>query len=191
MEYEYVDMGLSVKWATMNIGAEKISDYGDYFAWGETCSKEDYTWGAYKYGDSPDDLMKYNYNDKIMTLEEADDAASVNWGKEWRIPTREEWEELCNKCNCTWEWTSVDEIFGCKVTSKIPGYEGNNIFIPAAGYFRALALEGREKSAYYWSSTRNEPFPDRGICLYFISNFIGIGNNGFRNGGFTIRPVKS
>ena len=80
MEHEYVDMGLSVKWATMNIGAEKISDYGDYFAWGEICCKEDYTWGTYKHGDSPDDLTKYNYNDKIMTLEADDDSVQQNRG---------------------------------------------------------------------------------------------------------------
>ena len=188
--YEYVDLGLSVKWATMNIGAEKVSDYGDYFSWGETCPKDDYTWGAYKYGTSADELNKYNYADNLIALEPSDDTATVNWGDGWRMPTRAEWEELCNKCNCKWAWTEVDGTPGYKVTSKKPGYTDKSIFLPAAGYFRGQAIEGREKSAYYWSSNRNEPFPDRAICLYFIPNFIGIGNNGFRNGGFTVRPVK-
>ena len=188
--YEYIDLGLSVKWAAMNIGAEKVSDYGDYFAWGETCKKNDYTWGAYRHGVSADELDKYNYTDNIMTLEAVDDAAAANWGTGWRMPSRAEWEELCNKCNCVWTWTDVDGIPGYKVTSKKPGFTDKSIFLPAAGYFRGLAVEGQEKSAYYWSSTRNEPFPDRAICLYFIPNFIGIGNNGFRNGGFTIRPVR-
>ena len=188
--YKYVDLGLSVKWATKNIGAEKVSDYGDYFSWGETCPKNDYTWDAYKHGISADELYKYSYSDNIMVLEPADDTATVNLGIEWRMPTRAEWEELCNKCNCQWEWTAVDGTPGYKITSRKPGYTGKSIFLPAAGYFRGQAIEGKEKSAYYWSSSRNEPFPDRAICLYFIPNFIGIGNNGFRNGGFTIRPVK-
>ena len=187
--HEYVDLGLSVKWAAMNIGAEKASDCGDYFSWGETCPKNDYTWGAYKHGTSADELYKYNYSDNIMALEPSDDTATVNRGSEWRMPSRTEWEELCNKCNCKWEWTEVDGTPGYRITSKKPGYTDKSIFLPAAGYFRGQAIDGREKSAYYWSSTRNEPFPDRAICLYFIPNFIGIGNNGFRNGGFTVRPV--
>ena len=188
-EHEFVDLGLSVKWASMNIGAEKVSDYGSYFAWGETGNKDDYTWSTYKYGTSGDDLGKYNYSDNVTSLELADDAAHINWGGSWHIPCKEQWEELCNRCNCIWEWTSVEGTPGYTVTSKIHGYEGKSIFLPAAGYFRGKAIEGKEKSAYYWSSTRNDPFPDRAICLYFIPNFIGIGNNGFRNGGFTVRPV--
>ena len=189
-DYDYVDLGLSVQWATMNVGAEKASDCGSYFSWGETCTKSDYTWSAYKHGTSADELNKYTYADDAMTLEPSDDAATANWGEGWRMPSRAEWEELCNKCNCTWEWTSIDGTPGYAVTSKKPGCTDKSIFLPAAGYFRGQAVEGEEKSAYYWSSTRNEPFPDRAICLYFIPNFIGIGNNGFRNGGFTVRPVK-
>ncbi len=151
MNREYVDLGLSVKWATMNIGAERITDHGSYFAWGETGNKDDYTWDAYQHGTSADDLTKYNYEDNKLALETTDDAAFVNWGKEWHIPTE--------------------------------------IFLPAAGYYRAHAIEGAGASGYCWSSSRNVPFADRAICLYFVPNFIGIGNNGFRNGGFTIRPV--
>ena len=187
--YEFVDLGLSVKWATMNIGAAKISDCGSYFAWGETSSKEDYTWSAYKYGSSADDLVKYSPMDNMTRLVPEDDAATVNWGGAWRMPTSSEWEELCNRCNCTWEWTSIENTPGFRIMSKKAGFTDKSIFLPAAGYFRGQAIEGIEKSAYYWSSTRNEPFADRALCLYFIPNFIGIGNNGFRNGGFTIRPV--
>lgn len=189
-EFEYVDLGLSVKWATMNVGAKNVSDYGAYFAWGEIGIKKDYTWGSYKHGSSVDDITKYNYEDNIMCLEQSDDTAQANWGGHWRMPDKTEWEELCNKCNCNWEWTNVDGTSGYKITSKKSGYTDKSIFLPAAGYFRGQSIEGKEKSAYYWSSTRNEPFPDRSICLYFIPNFIGIGNNGFRNGGFTVRPVR-
>lgn len=189
MTREYVDIGLSVKWATMNVGADRITDHGAYFAWGETVNKDDYTWNAYQHGTSADELTKYSYEDNKITLETTDDAAVANWGKEWRIPTAVEWEELCDRRNCTWEWTIVDGTPGYRVTSKKEGYTDRSIFLPAAGYYRAHAIEGAGSSGYYWSSTRNVPFADRALCLYFIPNFIGIGNNGFRNGGFTIRPV--
>ena len=105
------------------------------------------------------------------------------------MPTGAEWEELCSRRSCTWEWACVEDTPGYRVTSKKAGYTDRWIFLPAAGYFRGHAVEGAEKSGYYWSSTRNEPFADRALCLYFIPNFIGVGNNGFRNGGFTVRPV--
>nr|MCR4707194.1 hypothetical protein [Clostridiales bacterium] len=100
--HDFVDLGLSVKWAAMNLGAEKISDRGGYFAWGETAQKDDYTWSAYRHGDSADTLTKYNFTDHGLTLEAADDAAAVNWGGAWRMPTGAEWEELCDKRNCKW-----------------------------------------------------------------------------------------
>jgi len=187
--HEYVDLGLSVKWAAMNIGAEKISDPGCYYAWGETDHKNDYTWSEYKYGPSAEEITKYCFTDGSLRLGTEDDAATVNWGGAWRMPTSFEWEELCDSRNCTWEWTIVDDTPGCRITSKREGYTDKSIFLPAAGYFRGRSIEGAGKSAYYWSSTRNVPFTDRALCLYFIPNFIGIGNNGFRNGGFSVRPV--
>ena len=187
--HEYVDLGLSVKWAAMNIGAAGISDRGSHYAWGETGEKRDYTWSTYKYGTSADDLSKYSYADHGTDLQAADDAAHVNWGGAWRMPTGTEGEELCSKCNCTWEWTSVEETPGYRVTSKKAGYTDKSIFLPAAGYYRGSSIEGADSSGYYWSSTRNRPFADRALCLYFIPTFIGIGNNGFRNGGFSVRPV--
>ncbi len=187
--YEFVDLGLSVKWASMNVGADKISDHGGYFAWGETDNKDDYTWSAYKHGSSADNLTKYNFMDNGLALEAADDAAAVNWGGAWRMPTGSEWEELCSKRNCTWEWTSIENASGYRITSKKAGFTDKSIFLPAAGYYRGCSIEGAASSAYYWSSTRNEPFPDRALCLYFIPNFVGTGNNGFRNGGFSVRPV--
>ena len=188
--HEYVDLGLSVKWATINVGAAKVSDHGGYFAWGETGNKDDYSWSTYIHGASADDLSKYSYTDHGLALQETDDAAHVNWGGAWRMPTEAEWEELCDRCNCAWEWTSIEGTPGYRVTSKKAGYADKSIFLPAAGYYRGCSIEGAESSGYYWSSTRNRPFADRAICLYFIPNFIGIGNNGFRNGGFTVRPVS-
>ena len=185
-----VDLGLSVKWAAMNVGASKVSDRGGYYAWGETGNKDDYTWSTYLHGTSADALSKYSYTDHGLALQAADDAAHVNWGGAWRMPTEAEWEELCDRCNCAWEWTSVEGTPGYRVTSRKAGYTDKSIFLPAAGYYRGCSIEGADTSGYYWSSTRNRPFADRAICLYFIPTFIGIGNNGFRNGGFTIRPVR-
>ena len=168
----------------------RVSDRGGHYAWGETGNKADYTWGTYKHGTSAEDLSKYSYTDNGIALQASDDAAHVNWGGAWRMPTGTEWEELCDRCNCTWEWTSVDETPGYRVTSKKEGYTDKSIFLPAAGYCRGCSIEGGESSGYYWSSTRNKPFADRAQCLYFVQNFIGIGNNGFRNGGVSVRPVK-
>ena len=187
--HEYVDLGLSVKWSAMNIGAAKASDHGDYYAWGEIDSKNDYSWSTYKHGTSADDLSKYSYKDDRLALQMRDDAAHMNWWGDWRMPTGAEWEELCDRRNCSWEWTSVDGTPGYRVTSKKVGYAYNSIFLPAGGYFRGCSIEGAGSAGYYWSSARNKPFADRALCLYFVPNFIGIGNNGFRNGGFSIRPV--
>ena len=130
----YVDLGLSVKWATCNVGATTPEGYGDYFAWGETSPKNDYSWSTYKYcKGSETTLTKYNTNssngtvDNKTTLDLSDDAARANWGGKWRMPTQAEQEELIN--NCTWTKTTQNGVNGYKVTSKT---NGNSIFLPAA-----------------------------------------------------------
>ena len=140
--YEYVDLGLSVKWATCKIGAKSETDYGSYFAWGETAEKADYTWDTYKWGkyansDKTDEGMtKYNTKDGLTTLEAGDDPATVNWGSKWRTPTINECKELLDKTKCVWTWITKkdadgNDVNGYTVTSKI---NGNSIFLPAAGY---------------------------------------------------------
>ena len=119
-EPEYVDLGLSVKWATCNVGATKPEEYGDYFAWGEVEPKNNYSLSTYKYCNGTNNSMtKYSakndvnrgefYDNKIV-LGPEDDAATVNWGGEWRMPTKEEQDELRNKC--TWEWTILNGVQG-------------------------------------------------------------------------------
>ena len=136
----FVMMGDGLKWATMNIGASSETDFGDYFAWGETEPKKNYSWGKYKYG-TQEHLTKYvtssDYGtvDNLTVLESSDDAATTNWGKEWRTPTFEEWVNLLKLC--TTEWVSNYKetgISGRLLTSTAPGFEGNELFIPAAGY---------------------------------------------------------
>ena len=129
--HESVDLGLSVRWATTNIGARKPSDYGTYYAWAEVTSKEFFSSGNYKYGNG-NPYTKYDpWSDNKINLESVDDAATANWGNGWRMPTKKEMEELI-RC-CTWEWTTVNGIYGAKVYSKADGLEDQYIFLPASG----------------------------------------------------------
>ena len=116
--HEYVDLGLpsGLKWATCNVGAIKPEEYGDYFAWGEIKPKQRY------------DDDNYTYKSNPETLPLSADAANVNWGGKWRMPTKAEQDELRNYC--TWEWTTLNGEKGYKVISK---KNGNSIFLPAAG----------------------------------------------------------
>lgn len=140
--HEYIDLGLSVKWATCNVGATRPEEYGMHYAWGETQPKSTYTLGNNKYrisGDSFKNVMYSKYNtrnnrgfvDNKTILEPDDDVAHVNWGDSWRMPTREEFEELNN--NCKWELTKMNGIYGYLITSNKPGYTDRSIFLPAAG----------------------------------------------------------
>ena len=157
---EIVDLGLSVKWASFNLGATQPEEYGDYFAWGETEPKSDYSWATYKwYNGSNYNLTKYNtislYGavDNISTLTPEDDAVTSHLGDYWRTPTQKEWEELLNPDNCVWEWTTLNGNYGSKVTSKKDGCAGNWIFIPAAGHYNGTGLHFTGVQGYYWSST--------------------------------------
>ena len=117
---EAVDMGLSVKWANMNVGAKKSSGFGTYFAWGETKPKEYYSWNTYAWSrGNTQFLTKYSTTDRRTQLAISDDAARANWGGEWRMPTVSEYEELINPANCSWEWTNKDGVNGYKVQIPI------------------------------------------------------------------------
>ena len=150
--HEYVDLGLSVKWATCNVGAESPEGEGDYFAWGETATKENYSWSTYFDSDEDGKIFtKYNNEDGKTVLDPVNDAAHVNWGGSWRMPTKAEWQELLD--NCTWEWTTQNGINGYKVTSNKEGYTHKSIFLPAAGNRSGIGLYGEGSEGYYWSSS--------------------------------------
>lgn len=160
-----VDLGLSVNWAPSNLTengfASSPGDYGDYFAWGETETKDVYTWDNYKWciDGFCDFCIKYCPTDKPgcwyaegpvdgkIQLDPEDDPAQVILGGDWRMPTKEEWTELID--NCSWEWTTMDGVSGFKVTGK----NGNSIFLPAAGTMESSWLSGEEVYGYYWSSS--------------------------------------
>ena len=191
--HEYVDLGLSVKWATCNVGANKPEEYGDYFAWGEVEPKEEYNWRTYKwYNGSNDTQTKYCTNssygtiDNKTTLEAADDAATANWGGSWRMPTTEEQQELID--NCTWTWTAQNGVYGYKVTSKKSGYTNKSIFLPAAGFCDGSSLYSAGNYGNYWSSSLCTGDPNGAWAVYFASGSVFMDFNS-RAYGYSVRPV--
>lgn len=167
--HEYVDLGLSVKWATMNIGASSSEESGSYFAWGETMPKMIYYNKNYKFKGNPD------------TLPPKVDAATVNWGGRWRMPTKAEFLELMYYC--TWSWTTVNDSSGYLVTSK---KNGNSIYLPAAGYIEKQKVYYTNEQAIYCSSSLCNRYPQ---TLYFKSTEYDIYNEYCPENGMAIRPV--
>ena len=188
--HEYVDLGLSVKWATCNVGATKPEEYGDYFAWGETEPKDYYNWSTYKWCNGSYDTQtkyctksSYGTVDNKTQLELSDDAARANWGGSWRMPTHEEQYEL--RENCTWTWTTQNGVNGYKVTSK---KNGNSIFLPAAGYRNDSSLYYAGSYGYSWSSSLRPDDPSYAYGLLFRSYDVG-GLSSNRGYGQSVRPV--
>ena len=186
--HSYVDLGLSVKWATCNIGAETPEEYGEFFAWGEVEPKENYSWRTYKWSNTTGStLTKYNTEssygivDNKTQLDISDDAASANWGGDWRMPTAAEWEEL--RRECTWTWSNK----GYKVTSDI---NGKSIFLPAAGSMNESTHSNQSEYGWYRSSSLDTDNPRNNNGMVF-SYLIGYGRSGSskRYQGCSVRPV--
>jgi len=182
--HEAVDLGLSVKWATCNVGATTPEAYGDYFAWGETEPKGDYSWSTYfdSVNGSDSNFKKYATNKKTV-LDPEDDAASVIWGGSWRLPTKAEQDELREKC--TWKWKTMNGKNGYEVKSKT---NGNSIFLPAAGYRRDTSLSGAGSYGYYWSSSLYTYYSDYAFDLLFDSSYVDWSYY-YRYYGQSARPV--
>ena len=186
--HSYVDLGLSVKWATCNIGAATPEEYGEFFAWGEVEPKENYSWRTYKwYNTTSSTLTKYNTKstygivDNKTQLDISDDAASANWGGDWRMPTAAEWEEL--RRECTWTWSNK----GYKVTSDI---NGKSIFLPAAGAMNESAHGNQSEYGWYRSSSLDiyDPRNNNGMVFSVIVGYCGSGSSQ-RCKGCSVRPV--
>ena len=189
-EYQAVDLGLSVKWANMNVGATAPEEYGGYYAWGETEEKDNYDLSTYKWcNGSYYTMTKYSTDsiygtvDNKTVLDPEDDVAYVNWGGSWRMPTKSEQDELRN--NCTWEWTTQNGVNGYKVT----GSNGNSIFLPAAGYRGGAEVLNRGSSGNYWSSSLDSNDSYDACSLYFLSGYYEWNNYG-RYRGRSVRPVS-
>lgn len=185
-DHEYVDLGLSVKWATCNVGATKPEEYGDYFAWGEVKPKSTYNWRTYKWcKGNYQKLTKYNYNlssfgkvDLKKQLDVSDDAAYVSYGGGWRIPTDSEFNELREKC--IWNWTSKNGTNGYLVTSKS---NGNSIFLPSPDQNNEMNLYG-----FYWLRSFNTFFPSQAYIFISSLTMVDIGLTD-RCNKCLIRPV--
>lgn len=187
----YVDLGLTVMWATCNVGATSPEEFGQHYAWGETEPKDDYTWRTYKWGKREYDMTKYcTYSDYgpvdyKVTLEAEDDVAHVKWGNNWHMPSIAEAEELLDKCK--WKWTKLNGVRGYMVTSKI---NGNSIFLPAAGIRGDVDISSFGKIGCYWLSAVHDQKPYNAKTLSLFPNSSHTVSLG-RCGGFSIRPVYS
>ena len=182
--HDWVDLGLpsGLKWATCNIGASSPEGYGDYFAWGETSTKETYTENnSLTYELDISQLQSQGYIDSEGNLTSQYDAATANWGGSWRMPTKAEQEELLN--NCTWTRTTQNGVNGYKVT----GPSGASIFLPAAGERYGSSLYRAGSYGYYWSSAPSG-YDNFAYYLYFSSDIHRMGNY-YRSYGQSVRPV--
>lgn len=208
---ESVDLGLpsGLKWASFNLGASAPEQLGDYFAWGEIepyYSSQDpltwkegkesgYSWTSYKWcmgtpktltkycTNSPDDTYGYNgFTDDKTVLDIEDDVAGLNLGGKWRMPTETEWAELIE--NCTWTWTTQNEVNGMLVTAS----NGNSLFFPCAGFRYSAVIAGVGSYGRYWSSSLYTVLPNNAWSVYFSSSKLRSEFNS-RHDGFSIRPV--
>ena len=198
--HEYVEIG-GLKWATMNIGASQPSDYGLYFAWGDTKGytaeqvgsgegQKYFGWADYKYGNgtsSPGDtgMAKYNETDGLTTLEAVDDAAVANWGGSWRMPTTDEFKALGAAVNTA--WTQVNKVYGILCTD----IEDNSktLFFPAAGLCRNGSVRVVGNYGYYWSSSLGTNGRQGAYLLSFNSGSARWDSSSGRYFGFAVRPV--
>jgi hypothetical protein len=160
---DYVDLGLSVKWATFNVGATSPEEFGDFYAWGETETKTDFSWKTYNFWNEKDSCVsKYciegTYVDGKKTLEPNDDVAHSEYGVDWRMPTDDECRELIE--NCTWSPYNMDGVDGYLFTSKIDGYTDRSIFLPDGGWYDSKAYHSNFDSLFlfinYWTSSNCE-----------------------------------
>jgi hypothetical protein len=190
--YEYVDLGLSVKWAMCNIGSKTIEDPGWLFAWGETMPKISYVWESYSFYEITKATLSKYCTDSLygnvdwrIDLEPEDDAARTNWGGDWRMPTYEELNELC--INCTWRWSELNKVKGYIIT----GPNGNSIFLPAAGILQDFDEQPKNVGVYgvYWSNSLNkdEPCFAGNLDTYKDNHYAG--KRIYRFSGLSVRAV--
>lgn len=182
-----VDLGLSVYWASCNIGADSPEENGTLFAWAETEEKSSYGWSNYKYCKNGDKYKITKYSSKVdkkNIIDPEDDAAHVNWGGGWRMPTSKEVRELFDKC--IWKWTEVNGIPGYMVT----GPNGNSIFLPvtSSGYFDNISSQMKYESGTYWINECSRGNSDIAILMY-ISKKGKIMDGYHRHYGIVIRAV--
>ena len=184
LDYPSVDLGLpsGTLWATYNVGAESPEEYGSYFAWGETEEKSEYTTNnSITYNKSNSELESQGVINADGNLNKEYDAATANWGGNWRMPTFNEMKELRN--NCTWQWTSINGTNGYQVT----GPNGNFIFLPAAGHRFDTSLIHAGYYGNYWSATPDSSSSDAYFLQFYQASRQSYYNK--RYFAYTVRPV--
>ena len=197
--YEYVDLGLSVKWAKCNIGAKTEMDYGDYFMWGSTTPNTDtpcnwanapFNGGAETFNETYFNAHKSEWLDDNGNLKPEDDAATQIMGDEWRMPTKADFQELIGKTNHEWV-TDFNEsgVNGIKFISKTD--INKYIFIPAAGYYDDGPVSGVGSYSNVWSSSLNTSIPNSAWGLYFTSSRCEMTGNYYRCYGRSVRGVRA
>ena len=193
--HEYVDLGLpsGTLWATCNIGATKPEGYGNYYAWGETTTKSNYDWSTYKLCKGSKNTMtkycthsSYGTVDNKTELDSADDAATVNWGSNWQMPSLAQFQELINSNYTTTTWTTQNGFYGREITSKI---NGNSIFLPATGWRNGASLNEAGTYGYYWSRSLSTSGSELACDLDTYSRNIQVSEFSSRNYGLSVRPV--
>lgn len=203
--YEYVDLGLSVKWAKWNIGATKEEEYGLYFQWGDTqgytadevgsgSGKKEFVWPDYKYwtentGSGSSGMTKYNSTDGKTVLDPSDDTAIANMGSNWRMPTESEFNELIDTANTTSAWTTVNGVYGAKFTSKKSGFTDKYVFFPAAGYCSSGTHNDAGSYGFMWSSSLYTSNVSDCRYLIFGGGYRDM-NYRYRYNGFSVRGVS-
>lgn len=201
-QHEYVDLGLpsGTLWATMNVGAQKPEDYGNYYAWGETEPKETYNWSTYKWG-TEKSLKKYNGKGSLGTVDNLkellpeDDAATANWGEGWCTPSDAQYNELFMGTTVTWTFEQQNGVWGYCGESKT---NGNKIFFPAAGsktteVLWSEKLNGKQSYGRYHTRnvyTVNSVYYDDVYYWFNCTPKAGT-TGGYRCDGKSIRPVKT
>ena len=173
-----VDLGLSVCWAGWNVGASSPEGYGNYYAWGETTTKSDYSRSSYQY--QYHNGIYENIGSNISGTQY--DVARAQWGGSWRMPKNADFKEL--KDRCTWTWTTYKGVNGYKIT----GPNGNSIFLPAAGSRYGTELDFRGYYGHYWSGSLGESNQSYAYYLSFVSGDRNVYDY-YREDGRTVRPV--
>lgn len=202
IEVDAVDLGLSVKWATCNLGASKPEDYGGYYQWAGTEDVSDksiwlywdycpYHTGYYEYSgwSKYNTISSYGTVDYNITLAASDDVATVKLGGKWRMPTDTEWTEL--RTDCTWTWITLNGVEGYKVQSNKEGYTDNWIFLPAGGERNYRDRIDVGALGYYWSSSLDRDNPSYAYNVYFNFNLDEVSRlRYYRYYGLSVRPVS-
>ena len=194
---EYVEIA-GIKWATMNVGAKKPTDFGHYFQWGDVrrykdeqvgSSKKLFNWESYKFAEDSDrSFTKYNGSDNKRVLDPIDDPVTMCWGDGWRLPTMEEFVALGNATNSRWTTNyKRSGVAGLVLTDKTD--KSNELFFPACGRCSDGSVDGMGLDGSYWSSSLHSIYVQRTYRLYFYCHNVIWQHNGYRCRGYSVRGV--